>query len=102
MHPQPTIIISSCRRLWNREASMDRAFILAFGLCFLSASVAFAQDLPEGTSANTDDGCKALAGRTPAELGEDLDFQVLSKKGLVAYQQVGDFVGGGRRGLRAC
>jgi hypothetical protein len=72
---------------------MDRAFILAFGLCFLSASVAFAQDLPEGTFATTEDGCKALAGKTPAELGEDLDFQVLSKKGLVAYQQVCDFVG---------
>ncbi len=72
---------------------MRRAFISGFRASASSPRASHcAQDLPEGTFATTDDGCKALADKTPAELGEDFDFQVLSKKGLIAYQQICDFV----------
>lgn len=72
---------------------MRPAALLAFGLgLFAAGGIAFAQGLPDGTFASTGDGCKALAGKTAAELGEDLDFQVVTKKGLVAYRQVCDFV----------
>ena len=66
--------------------------ILGFGFCLVVATAAFAEDLPDGTFASSQDGCKALADKTPADLGEDFDFQVLTKKGLIAYQQVCDFV----------
>ena len=48
--------------------------------------------LPEGTFASTKEDCALLATKTPAELGEEFDFEVLTKKGLVGYQQVCDFV----------
>jgi hypothetical protein len=48
--------------------------------------------LPDGTFASTREACAKLETKTPAELGEDLDFEVLSAKGLVAYQQACDFV----------
>jgi hypothetical protein len=48
--------------------------------------------LPEGTFASTPEACAKLETKTPAELGEDLDFEVLSAKGLIAYQQACDFV----------
>ena len=35
---------------------------------------------------------RQLATKTPAELGEDFDFEVLTKKGLIGYRQVCDFV----------
>jgi hypothetical protein len=70
--------------------------MLAAGLFLFSANLAWAQDLPanslpEGTFAS-EDGCNKLAAKTPAELGEDLDFEILTKKGLLANQQVCDFV----------
>ena len=77
---------------------MRHALLLALGLWLLGAGVAQAQaqgpgaSLPEGTFASTQEGCTKLEKKTPAELGEDLDFQVLSKKGLTAYQQICDFV----------
>jgi hypothetical protein len=61
-------------------------------LWLLGAGVAKAQDFPEGTFATDKESCTELATKTPAELGDDLDFQVLSKKGLIAFQQVCDFV----------
>jgi hypothetical protein len=77
---------------------MRHALLLASGFWLLGASVAETQaqgpaaSLPEGTFASTQEGCTKLEKKTPAELGEDLDFQVLSKKGLTAYQQICDFV----------
>ena len=75
---------------------MGRAAMLAAGLFLFSANLAWAQELPanslpEGTFA-TEDGCKKLAAKTPAELGEDLDFEILTKKRLLAYQRACDFV----------
>jgi hypothetical protein len=48
--------------------------------------------LPDGTFASTREACAKLETKTPAELGEDLNFEVLSAKGVVAYQQACDFV----------
>jgi hypothetical protein len=75
---------------------MGRAAMLAAGLVLFSANLAWAQELPakslpEGTFAS-EEGCKKLAAKTPAELGEDLDFEILTKKGLLANQQACDFV----------
>ena len=80
----------------NQErAKVGRAAIAA-GLFLFSANLAWAQELPanslpEGTFAS-EDGCNKLAAKTPAELGEDLDFEILTKKGLLANQQACDFV----------
>ncbi len=61
-------------------------------LCLLGGGLARAQDFPDGTFASDAESCAKLETRTPAELGEDLDFQAISKKGLVAFQQFCDFV----------
>jgi hypothetical protein len=75
---------------------MGRVALLALGLWLLGAGLAQAQgpeaSLPEGSFASTQEGCTKLEKTTPAELGEDLDFQVLTKKGLTAYEQICDFV----------
>ena len=75
---------------------MRRAVLLALGFWLLGRAWRWRRrrqaSLPEGTFATTQDGCTKLEKKTPAELGEDLDFQVLSKKGLTAYQQICDFV----------
>jgi hypothetical protein len=75
---------------------MPHAATLAAGLFLLSPNLAWAQELPakslpEGTFAS-EDGCNKLAAKTSAELGEDLDFEILTKKGLLAYQRACDFV----------
>jgi hypothetical protein len=75
---------------------MRRAAMLAAGLFLLSFNLAWAEELPtnslpEGTFAS-EDGCNKLAAKTPAELGEDLDFEILTKKGLLAYQRACDFI----------
>ena len=75
---------------------MRNALLLATGLWLASAGLALPQapdgTLPEGTFASTKEDCALLATKTPAELGEEFDFEVLTKKGLVGYQQVCDFV----------
>ena len=76
---------------------MGRAVLLASGLWLLCAGWAHAQTpprngLPEGIFASTGEGCTKREKKTPTEVGEDLNFQVLSKKGLAAYEQVCDFV----------
>ena len=58
----------------------------------LGAWPALAQGLPDGTFASTKEGCAKLTGKTPTELGSDLDFYVLSKTGVVSYLQRCDFV----------
>lgn len=75
---------------------MRNALLVATGLWLAGAGSALAQapdsGLPEGTFASTKEDCALLATKTPAELGEEFDFEVLTKKGLVGYQQVCDFV----------
>jgi len=75
---------------------MRNALLLATGLWLAGAGSALAQapdsTLPEGTFASTKEDCALLATKTPAELGQEFDFEVLTKKGLVGYQQVCDFV----------
>ena len=75
---------------------MKQAILFATGLSLLGAGLAFAQapenSLPEGTFASSPEDCATLATKTPVELGEDFDFEVLTRKGLVAYQQACDFV----------
>jgi hypothetical protein len=62
----------------------------------LGVGLALAQtpenSLPEGTFASTPEDCATLAAKAPAELGGDSDLEVLTKKGLVGYQQTCDFV----------
>jgi len=75
---------------------MGRAVLLAMGLWLAGAGLAQAQapenSLPEGTFASTQEDCALLATKTTAELGEEFDFEVLTKKGLAGYQQACDFV----------
>src|SRR6478609_741650 len=75
---------------------MKQAILFATGLSLLGAGLAFAQapenSLPEGTFASSPEDCATLATKTPVELGEDFDFEVLTRKGLAAYQQACDFV----------
>ncbi len=58
----------------------------------IGLSPALAQGLPDGTFASTKEGCAKLVSKTPAELGADLDFSVLSKAGVITYLQRCDFV----------
>ena len=75
---------------------MTRAVLLGLGLILAGAGLAAAQapqnSLPEGTFASTEDDCTKLATRTPAEIGDEIDFEVLTKKGLIGYRQICDFV----------
>jgi hypothetical protein len=71
---------------------MRRAAIIMLGACLISVSPVMAQGLPDGTFASTADGCTKLKDKTPAELGDDLDFYVLNKKGVVAHLQTCDFL----------
>ena len=71
---------------------MHRTALLAFGVWLASAGLAAAQGLPEGTFASSKEGCAKLKQKTAAELGEDLDFTVLSKTGVTANLQRCDFV----------
>lgn len=75
---------------------MTRAVLLGAGLWLAGAGMAPAQApesaLPDGTFASTKDDCAKLATRTPAEIGDEMDFEVLTKKGLTGYRQVCDFV----------
>ena len=66
--------------------------LLVTGIWLLGTGPLAAQSLPEGTFASSDEGCAKLKTKTPAELGEDLDFTVVSKAGLTGYQQRCDFL----------
>jgi len=72
---------------------MHRAALLAFGVWLASSGFALAQGLPEGIFASSKEGCAKLKAKTVAELGQDLDFSVLSKTGVTANAQRCDFVG---------
>jgi hypothetical protein len=71
---------------------MRRTVLAMLGAWLLSAAVAQAQGLPEGTYASTQEGCTKLAAKTMTELGDDFDFYVLTSKGLTGYEQACDFV----------
>ena len=71
---------------------MKRTALWMIALWLTASSPVFAQGLPDGTFASTKEGCTKLVSKTPAELGEEFDFEVLTKKGLTGYQQVCDFV----------
>ena len=71
---------------------MQRTVSCMIAVGLICAAPAFAQGLPEGTFASSKDGCAKLVSKTPAELGADLDFYVLSKTGVTSYLQRCDFV----------
>jgi hypothetical protein len=72
------------------------AVIAALALLLAGGGVAGAQvqenALPAGTFASTKNDCAKLATRTPAEIGDDMDFEVLTAKGLTGYRQTCDFL----------
>jgi hypothetical protein len=71
---------------------MYRTALVMIGIWLLGTSALVAQGLPEGTYASSKEGCAKLKTKTPAELGEDLDFTLLNKTGFTGYQQRCDFV----------
>ena len=71
---------------------MHRTALLMMGVWLLGTGFAAAQGLPEGIFASSKEGCTKLKTKTAAELGEDLDFTVLSKTGITGYLQRCDFV----------
>jgi hypothetical protein len=71
---------------------MRRTVVVMLGFWLAGAATAFAQGLPEGTFASTQDGCTKLEAKKMSELGDDFDFYVLTSKGLQGYEQVCDFV----------
>jgi hypothetical protein len=71
---------------------MQRTAFAMVGIWLLGTSTLAAQGLPEGTFASSKEGCAKLKTKTPAELGEGLDFTVVSKTGFTGYQQQCDFV----------
>jgi hypothetical protein len=66
--------------------------LVVLGVGLLGTQPAMSQGLPEGIFASTEEGCGKLKNRTPAELGEGLDFFVFSKTGLIGYLQSCEFV----------
>ena len=66
--------------------------LLMTTIWLLGTSALAAQGLPDGTFASSKDGCAKLKTKTPAELGEDRDFTVVTKTGLTGYQQRCDFI----------
>ena len=71
---------------------MHRTALVMMAIWLLGTSALAAQGLPEGTFASSKEGCAKLKTKTPAELGEGLDFTVVSKIGFTGYQQQCDFV----------
>ena len=77
---------------------MTRTVLFGVGLWLAGGAMAFAQapaqdnSLPEGTFASTRGDCAKLAERTPAEIGDEIDFELVTRKGLIGYRQVCDFV----------
>ena len=71
---------------------MHRVALLGIGLWLASSGLALGQGLPEGIFASSKEGCAKLKEKTVTELGQDLDFTVLSKTGVSANSQRCDFV----------
>jgi hypothetical protein len=66
--------------------------LVGMGIWLLSTGPLAAQSLPDGTFASSKAGCTKLANKKLAELGEELDFTVVTKTGFTGYQQRCDFV----------
>jgi alkylation response protein AidB-like acyl-CoA dehydrogenase len=71
---------------------MRRLALVMLAALIAGTTAAIAGDLPEGTFSSSEAGCDVLKTKTPEELGEDLDFYVLNKKGMTTYAQHCDFV----------
>jgi hypothetical protein len=71
---------------------MHRTALVMMAIWLLGTNALAAQGLPEGTFASSKEGCAKLKTKSPAELGEGLDFTVVSKTGFTGYQQQCDFV----------
>ncbi len=71
---------------------MQRAALALVSILLLGAGSAWAQDFPDGTFASSKDGCDRLATKTPAELGDELDFYLLTKTGVTSFQLRCDFL----------
>ncbi|MEZ5827628.1 MAG: hypothetical protein R3D30_11055 [Hyphomicrobiales bacterium] len=71
---------------------MRTASSVMLGAWLAVVTPAFAEDLPDGTFASIPEGCAALKEKTPTELGDELDFYVLTKAGISADKQRCDFV----------
>lgn len=75
---------------------MVRTVLIGIGLWLAAGGIASAQapetSLPDGTFASTKDDCAKLATKTIAEIGDEIDFEVLTRKGLTGYRQMCDFV----------
>ena len=71
---------------------MRKLLLVALGAWLGGTAAAFGEELPEGTFASSADGCAMLKTETAEELGEDLDFYVLNRKGITTYSQQCDFV----------
>lgn len=71
---------------------MQRRAPWVLSVWLVGMSPALAQGLPDGTFASDKEGCAKLASKTPAELGADLDFYVLTKTGVTTYLQRCDFL----------
>ncbi len=71
---------------------MHRAALLAFAVLLAAGHPAAAQGLPEGMFASSKEGCAKLKQKTEAELGDDLDFTLVTKSGFRANLQHCDFL----------
>jgi len=71
---------------------MHRAALLALVIVSASASLAAGQGLPEDTFASTKEGCAKLKQNSVAELGDSIDFTVLSRSGFNGGLTHCDFV----------
>jgi hypothetical protein len=71
---------------------MRRLALVMLAALIAGTTAAIAGDLPDGTFSTSEAGCDALKTKTVEELGEDLDFYVLNKKGVTTSAQHCDFV----------
>ena len=76
----------------NKSVVIRRVVPLALSFALHATGLSAAEEQPEGTYASDIKNCALLETKTPVELGEDLNFQILSRTGLIAYQQICDFV----------
>jgi hypothetical protein len=71
---------------------MQRVPLCMIAAWLMGVAPVLAQGLPDGTFVSSKEGCAKLVGKTPAELGADLNFYVLTKSGVISYLQRCDFV----------